>query len=103
MALETSLRDTGIELPPEVWLNVLGDEELEYFDLKRLQRVNKAFNKLLAVSALLLVSFRISLTLAHSYRHPSSTPSSSVPNLPRISTTTTMSPSSIPSWNPSTL
>ncbi|ORY88340.1 hypothetical protein BCR35DRAFT_301877 [Leucosporidium creatinivorum] len=39
--------ETNINLPSEVWLNVLSDSELEYFDLKRVQRVSKSFDRLI--------------------------------------------------------
>jgi hypothetical protein len=40
---------TSIKLPPEVWTFVLSDSELDYFDLKRVQRVSKSFSRLMKV------------------------------------------------------
>lgn len=40
-------KKASIKLPAQIWLLILS--HLSYFDLKRAQRVNKAFNRLIAV------------------------------------------------------
>lgn len=45
-----STEPKALKLPRELWLDILGKRELDYFDLKRCMRVCKALNRLVKVS-----------------------------------------------------
>ncbi|ORY88292.1 hypothetical protein BCR35DRAFT_351112 [Leucosporidium creatinivorum] len=57
MAAASTLADRELGLTTELWLTILGDDELDFYDLKLLERV-KAFNRLLQHPSLASKLFR---------------------------------------------